>query len=264
MSTQEPVLLRELRGTVMIAFLNRPSKGNALNRPLIEALDALAGELETEGNGTGGIRVLVVTGRGAKAFCAGADVSELDGIDHDAAYAQMRRGQLALDRLERLPIPVIAAVNGFALGGGLELAMAADLRVAGPGSALGQPEITLGNLPGWGGTQRLPRLVGVARATEMILTGELLSAAKALEWGLVNTVAEDPLTAATQLAERIAERNPVAVRGAKRAIRVGLEEGTARGLVSEAEAVALCCQTDYQRRAVHDFLHRKRSQKGSK
>ena len=260
MSTQEPVLVREHRGAVLIASLNRPAKGNALNRPLIEALDALARDLEQDGSGT---RALVITGRGAKAFSAGADVSELDGIEHDAAYEQMRRGQLALDRIERLPIPVIAAINGFALGGGLELAMAADLRIAAAGSALGQPEINLGNLPGWGGTQRLPRLIGVARATELILTGDLLPAAKALEWGLVNAVADDALAAGAELAERIAKRNPVAVSGAKRAIRVGIEEGTAQGLLSEAAAVALCCQTDQQRRAVHDFLHRKKSEKGT-
>ena len=262
MSTQEPVLVRERRGAVMIASLNRPTKGNALNRAVIEALDALAADLALDGNGTTEVRVLVITGRGSKAFCAGADITELDGIEHDAAYAQMRRGQLALDRIERLPIPVIAAINGFALGGGLELAMAADLRVATTGSALGQPEINLGNLPGWGGTQRLPRLVGRSRATEMILTGDLLPAAKALEWGLVNAVTDDALSAATQLAERIAERNPVAVRGAKQAIRTGLEEGMTQGLLAEAEAVALCCQTDHQRRAVHDFLHRKSSEKG--
>ena len=260
MSTQEPVLVREHRGAVLIASLNRPAKGNALNRPLIEALDALARDLEQDGSGT---RALVITGRGAKAFSAGADVSELDGIEHDAAYEQMRRGQLALDRIERLPIPVIAAINGFALGGGLELAMAADLRIAAAGSALGQPEINLGNLPGWGGTQRLPRLIGVARATEMILTGELLPAARALEWGLVNAVTDDALAAALQLADEIAGRNSVAVRGAKRAIRVGMEEGIAAGLLIEAEAVALCCQTDHQRRAVHNFLHRKQSEKGS-
>jgi enoyl-CoA hydratase len=206
----------------------------------------------------------VVTGRGAKAFCAGADVTELDGIDAETAFEQMRRGQSALDRIERLPIPVIAAVNGFALGGGLELAMAADLRIAANGSKLGQPEISLGNLPGWGGTQRLPRLVGRARATELILTGELVPAQKALEWGLVNSVADDALAAATELAERLAERNPVAVRGAKRAIRVGLEEGMPEGLVVEAEAVAACCETEHQRRAVREFLDRKTSREGTR
>lgn len=259
MTPDQQILVRQRRGAVMTAFLNRPTKGNALNRSLITALDRLASDLERPTEETAGVRVLVLTGQGPKAFCAGADVSELDGIDHDTAYEQMRRGQQAFDRIERLEIPVIAAINGFALGGGLELAMAADLRVAATGSALGQPEITLGNLPGWGGTQRLPRLVGIGRATEMILTGDLVPAHRALAWGLVNLVADDALVTATELAERIAHRSPTAVRGAKLAIRAGVENGIQEGLLVEAQAVAACCETDDQRRAVHDFLHRKRT-----
>ncbi|HSF27396.1 MAG TPA: enoyl-CoA hydratase-related protein [Actinomycetes bacterium] len=260
MST-EPVLVTERVGTdgrVLVATLNRPTKGNALNRPLIEALDALAAEVEATCHDAEGPRALVLTGAGAKAFSAGADVHELDGIDGPSAREQMRRGQLAFGRLERLPVVVIAAVNGFALGGGLELAMAADLRVAAPTARLGQPEITLENLPGWGGTQRLPRLVGRGVATELILTGELISAERALALGLVNRVADDALAAAVALADQIAARNPVAVAGAKRSIRVGLEAGVAAGLEVEADAVAACCETAEQRAAVHAFLHRKR------
>lgn len=258
MTTEEPVLLVSRHDAIVIATLNRPAKGNALNRALIDALDELAVEIETTWPDADGPRALIVTGAGAKAFSAGADVTELDGIDAPAARAQMRRGQLLFDRIERLPVVVIAAVSGFALGGGLELAMATDVRIAVPSAKFGQPEITLGNLPGWGGTQRLPRLVGRGRAAEMILTADLITAARAHEWGLVNQIADDAVAAATELAGRIAARNPVAVRGAKRAIQTGLDDGVAAGLVVEADEVARCCETDVQRAAVHAFLHRKK------
>lgn len=252
--TGEPVLLQRLEGRVLIATLNRPAKGNALNQPLIDALDKLAGELEADPERVG---ALVLTGAGSKAFSAGADVTELDGIDGPAAKAQMLRGQAVFNRIERLPIVVIVALNGLAFGGGLELAMAADLRVAAPTAKLGQPEITLGNLPGWGGTQRLPRLIGRALATELILTGDQIDADRALALGLVNHVAADPLAAAVALAERIAARSPVAVQGAKHAIRVGLDEGPAAGFLAEAAAVGDCCETDEQKQAVRAFLDRK-------
>ena len=257
MTDTEPVLIQERLGDVLVATLNRPTKGNALNQPLLAALARLADEVEAGAQQTQGPRALVLTGAGTKAFSAGADVSELDGIDADTAREQMLRGQCTFDRIERLPVVVIAAVNGFALGGGLELAMAADVRVAATGARLGQPEITLGNLPGWGGTQRLPRLVGRGRATEMILTGDLVSAQRAYELGLVNIVSDDAREAALAMAERIAGWNPVAVRGAKRAIRVGLEEGVARGSLVEADCVAECCETAEQRAAVQAFLHRR-------
>jgi enoyl-CoA hydratase len=255
---EEPVLLIVRRGAVVIATLNRPAKGNALNQALIDGLDELAKEIEKTWPDADGPRALVVTGAGAKSFSAGADVTELDGIDAPTARAQMRRGQRVFDQLERLPVVVIAAVNGLALGGGLELAMAADVRIAVPDAKFGQPEITLGNLPGWGGTQRLPRLVGRGRATEMILTADLITAHRAYELGLVNSLADDALAAATEFAERIAARNPAAVRGAKRAIQTGFDDGIEAGLVVEADEVARCCETEVQRAAVRAFLHRKK------
>ena len=251
--TDSDVLLREQRGRVAVVTLNRPGKGNALNHELIDALDTLAGELADDGQ-TG---ALVLVGAGERAFSAGADVSELDGLDREAARQQMRRGQSVFDRLEQLPVAVIAAINGFALGGGLELAMAADIRLAAPSARLGQPEITLANLPGWGGTQRLVRLVGRGIATELILTGDLIDADRAHAIGLVNHVVTDPLAASIELATRIAERSPVAVRGAKHAIAVGLRDGIEAGLVAEADAVADCCTTEEQRAAVRAFLDRR-------
>lgn len=248
-------LLTEAHGRVLVATLNRPAKANALDQHLITALDDLAARVRADEARTWG--ALVLTGAGAKAFSAGADISELDGISGSAARQQMRRGQAVFGRLEELPVVVIAAVNGVALGGGLELAMAADIRIAAPAARLGQPEITLGNLPGWGGTQRLPRLVGRGAATELILTGDLISAEQARALGLVDHVADDPLRSAIELAARIAAHSPTAVRGAKTAIRVGLEEGMAAGLAAEADAVGDCCETDAQHQAVRAFLGRR-------
>ncbi len=250
------VLLLEQRDRIWVATLNRPEKGNALNRELLDALDRLADVVDAAADDSRP-RVLVITGAGTKAFSAGADINELDGIDGSTARTQMERGQRVFDRLERLPAIVIAAVNGFALGGGCELAMAADIRVAASTARLGQPEITLENLPGWGGTQRLPRLVGPARAIELIVTGQQVTAERAEQIGLVNHVVDDCVAASLALGESIAGRSGTALAGAKRAIRVGREEGVARGLAVEAQAVAECCETAEQRRAVGMFLHRR-------
>lgn len=250
-------LLREHRdGAVLIATLNRPDKGNALNLALLAALDDLAARLEDPAAVADGIRALVITGAGGRAFSAGADIADLDGLTRSAARAQMRRGQEVFNRIERLPVAVLAAINGFALGGGLELAMSADIRFAAPEARLGQPEITLANVPGWGGTQRLPRLIGRGRALELILTGEPVDAARAYEIGLVNQLAADCLDAAVACAQRIAAHSPAAVAGAKHAVRVGLDEGMTAGLRAEADAVAACCDTEAQHAAVQAFLHR--------
>lgn len=249
-------LVTAAHGRVLVAKLNRPAKANALDHGLLTALDQLAARLEADNAATWG--ALVLTGAGGRAFSAGADISELNGIGGGAARLQMQRGQAIFGRLERLPIVVIAAIDGVALGGGLELAMAADIRIASPTARLGQPEITLANLPGWGGTQRLPRLVGRGVATELILTGDLIDADRAHALGLVNQITADPLSSAIDLGTRICDRSPVAVRGAKAAIRTGLDEGMAAGLAAEADAVADCCETEAQRRAVQAFLHRDR------
>ena len=257
----DDLLLRERRGPVLVATINRPDKGNALSRPVLAALDALVDDL-TAAEATQAsdrARALVLTGAGEKAFSAGADITELDGITGSGAREQMRLGQAIFDRIEQLPLLVVAAVNGVAFGGGLELAMAADMRIAAPGARLAQPEITLGNLPGWGGTQRLPRLIGRGRATELILSGEPVDAGSAAAMGLVNRVAEDCLGEAVRFATGVAARNPAAVRGAKLAIHIGLTAGPAAGLLVEADAVAECCQTPEQRAAVQAFLNRRRS-----
>ena len=249
-------LIKELHGQILIATLNRPDKGNSINQEMMTGLDELCSQLEET---TSELRVLIITGAGSKSFCAGADVSELAGLSRTAAREQMVRGQRVFERIEHLQMPVIAALNGFALGGGLELAMAADIRVAAEAVMLGQPEITLANLPGWGGTQRLPRLVGRGLASELILMGGMIDSKRALSMGLVNHVVEDALVFALDLGAHLATMSPTAVRGAKSAIRIGLEEGIERGSEAEADAVADCCETDEQHQAVERFLNRKKS-----
>ncbi|MGH9104379.1 MAG: enoyl-CoA hydratase/isomerase family protein [Acidimicrobiales bacterium] len=250
-----PVLARAKEGPVVIATLNRPAKANAVNREVLSALEDLAAEIEADWR-SGRSRALVLAGAGTKAFSAGADIAELAGLDREAAHRQMRRGQAVFGRLEQLPVAVVAAIDGYALGGGLELAMAADLRVATPRSRFGQPEINLANLPGWGGTQRLPRLVGLGRAKELVLSGELIGAQRAYEIGLVNQLADDALQSALRLASTLAARSPAAVAGAKRSLHIGLSAGFDAGLAAEAEAAAGCCQTEAQRAAVRAFLGR--------
>ncbi|WP_173035010.1 enoyl-CoA hydratase/isomerase family protein [Phytohabitans flavus] len=242
-------------GSILLVTLQRPERANALSDELIGAIGDQIDEIERDTE----TRAVVVTGAGTTAFCAGADVRELVDLDEAAARAKMLHGQRVFRRLELLPLPVIAAVNGHALGGGLELAMACDLRIAARSARFGQPEIRLANVPGWGGTQRLPRLVGLGRATEMIFTGDLLSAEEACRIGLVNrVVADEQVTSeALALAERLAAYSTVALAGAKHAIHVGLDEGMTAGELAEAHAVATCCQTAAQRKAVTDFLNRR-------
>ncbi len=254
-------VLQERHGSVLVVTLNRPRKGNSLNQAVIAALDEVADHVECNAFEPGGPRALVLAGAGGRGFSAGADVHDLNGVDAARAREQMRRGQRVFDRIEHLPVLVVAAVSGYALGGGLELAMAADLRIAAPDAIFGQPEITLENLPGWGGTQRLPRLVGLGRATELILTGATIDASRALEIGLVNRIATDPLAASIKLAAGVAARSAMAVMGAKRAIHAGLDGGMRVGLEVEADAVAACCETAEQRAAVRAFLDHKRREK---
>jgi enoyl-CoA hydratase len=259
----DELVLRERAGAVEVVTINRPQKGNALSVAVLHGLEQVAADIETRYGEDDCPHAVVITGAGDRAFSAGADITELDGISVHAARAQMRLGQRIFDRIEALPLPVIAALNGHALGGGLELAMACDIRVAARTSSLGQPEITLANLPGWGGTQRLPRIVGRGVATEMILLGEAVTAERAYELRLVNRVVDDALGAAIELAQQVATRSPTAVRGAKRAIAIGLQAGLSEGLAVEADAVGVCCGTKEQHDAVNGFLKRPREGGGA-
>lgn len=241
------------------AQLNRPEKGNALSVALLEALDQFSQELHEVNGRFAEAKTVVLSGGGGRAFSAGADISSLAGLSASEATSHMLWGQEVFHRIECAPQVVIAAIDGVAFGGGLELAMACDLRVATPTSRLGQPEITLANLPGWAGTQRLPRIVGEGRALQMILTGKPIDASTGLAWGLLNEVGEDAVVTAESLAETVESYSRTALALAKDAVYVGERHGTVHGSLTEARHVGTCCTTPEQREAVQAFLDRKRS-----
>jgi enoyl-CoA hydratase len=247
-------LKTELESGILLATLNRPEALNALNRGLLSEINELINRVESDKE----VRVLVFTGAGPKAFCAGADISELNGLSENQAYEFMRFGQLIFNRIGELQKPVIAAVNGYALGGGCELALACDIRFASSSAKVGQPEIKLANIPGWGGTQRLPRIVGMAKAKELIFSGELITSAEALQCGLVNRVypPEELVLQTIEYAKIVASRSAFALGRAKEVIQAGLEHGLKFGLEAEARAVGQCCTTDEQHEAVNNFLNK--------
>ena len=205
------------------------------------------------------IRAVVLTGAGSRAFAAGADVKAMATMSRDEGMAFGRLGQQVALAIENLPQPVIAAVNGYALGGGCEIALACDIRIASENAVFAQPEVTLGIPPGWGGSQRLPRLIGPGRAAEMILTGRRVGADEALTWGLVNAVypSDQLLPEASKLARLIASNSPIAVRGAKTLMRQAFVGDPARGLEREAEAFANSFETADQREGMAAFLEKR-------
>jgi enoyl-CoA hydratase len=248
-------ILFETDGPVATLSVNRPEVRNAADSATVEEIDAGLALVEADP----GLRVLIVTGTGDKAFVAGADVKELVARDAVTGRLHTRRRQQVLDRLEQLEIPSIAAINGWAMGFGLELAMACTLRLAAETAKLGQPEIKLGIIPGAGGTQRLPRLVGTARALELILTGEPIEARAALGMGLVNRVV--PLGElrgeARKLADTLASRPKLAVQYAKEAVLRGIQGSLAEGLAHESYLHALACGTRDKQEGVAAFLEKR-------
>ena len=253
--TGEPVRV-ETRDGVRTLTVDRPEKLNALNTAVLEALGARVAEAEADAT----LRCLILTGAGEKAFIAGADIGELARLTPLAGREQARRGQALLDRLENLPIPSIAAINGYAYGGGLELALACTMRVASENAKMGLPETSLGILPGYGGTQRLTRLLGKARAAELILTAEKgTTAAEAWRLGLVNRVvpAGQALAASMDLALAIAKNGPVACRYALEAIRRGGEMPLPEGFAYEATLFGLCASTEDMKEGMTAFLEKR-------
>jgi enoyl-CoA hydratase len=236
--------------------VNRPKVLNALNRKTLDELERAFYEFENDPE----IRVFIITGSGEKAFIAGADINELELLSPVEALQLMNYGQRVFGILEQITTPSIAAVNGYALGGGCELAMACDLRVASSSAKFGQPEIKLGNIPGWGGIQRLLRYIGVVKAKELVYTGKFITADEALRIGLVNKVvpAEELLKEARELAQEIADRAPVAVKIAKTIFDKGTDTNLLTGLLLEAFGVALCCSTHDQKEAVRAFLEKRK------
>ncbi len=245
-------LLFERDGALAIVTLNRPAVRNALNGALLVDLDCALDALASDA----AVRAVILTGAGEKAFVAGADINEVAALTSAQGQEFARRGQRLFDRIEHLGKPVIAAINGVALGGGCELAMACTLRVAADSARLGQPEINLGIIPGYAGTQRLPRLVGKGRALEMLLTGDMVTAARAYEMGLVNQVvpAADLMPAARKMAEVLAARAPIATRYILEAVNHGLDMPLAQGQSLEAALFGAIASTADTKEGTQAFL----------
>ena len=253
--TDSPITLSDQAGIRRIT-VNRPDKLNALNAATLNALFA-AFEAAAEDAGT---RVVVLTGAGQKAFVAGADIAEMAELRATQGRDFSLRGQRLMRRIETLPKPVIAMVNGFALGGGLELAMACHLRIASDTAKLGQPEINLGLIPGFGGTQRLLRLAGRAATLELCLLGAPIDAARALQLGIVHrVVAADDLEAETlKVAEQLARSAPLALRGMLDAVNTGGECAIEEGLQYESAQFGLMFSTDDMHEGTRAFLERRK------
>jgi enoyl-CoA hydratase len=246
----------ETQDGIRTVTVDRPEKLNALNAEVVEALRAAFAAAAGEPD----LRCLIVTGAGEKAFIAGADIGELAKLTPVGGREHALRGQAVIQALETLPIPTIAAINGYAYGGGLELAMACCLRVASENAKMGLPETSLGILPGYGGTQRLSRLVGASRAMELVLTAEKgVTAAEAYRIGLVNRVvpAGQALSGARELALRISANGPVACRYALEAIRRGAEMPMPEGLAFEATLFGLCAATEDMKEGMAAFLEKR-------
>ena len=249
-------LLLARDGAVAILTINRP-KVNALNGRTLAELRTAFEALQADDS----VRAIVLTGGGDKAFVAGADINELAVLTPAQGKEHARDGQRVFDLIEHLGKPVIAAVNGFALGGGCELAMACTLRVAADTAVLGQPEINLGIIPGYAGSQRLPRLVGKGRALEMLLTGDHISAARAYEMGLVNKVvpAAELIAAATALAQTLAAKAPIAVRYIIEAVNHGLDMPLAQGQFLETSLFGAIASTDDTKEGTSAFLEKRKA-----
>lgn len=247
----ENLILEKNEGVAKIT-INRPAVMNALNRATLDEIVAAFGEVGSAPE----VRVVILTGAGEKAFIAGADINELAHLSPLEARAFARKGQHACHTIAWLGKPVIAAVNGFALGGGCEVALACHIRVGSAKAKLGQPEVLLGAIPGWGGTQRLPRIVGLGRGLEMLLSGDPIGADEAHRIGLLNRVVppEDLMKACEELAAKIASRAPLAVRLAMDAAQRGLDGPMTAGLLLEADAFGLAASTADWREGTEAFL----------
>lgn len=245
---------RSLRPGVLLLTLNRPERHNALSKPLLEALDAATAEAAADP----AVHCIVLTGAGERAFSAGADIKEQTGFTPEKAHAHMRWGQDLFTRIEQLGKPTIAAINGFALGGGLELALACDLRIASESAQIGLPEVTLASLPGWGGTQRLPRLVGLSSALLVALTGARLAARRAQALGIVQDVhAQDSfMREVLDLAGLIASHPLESLQAIKQVMRHALTDEPAAGMRREARAVADLWGSPAQKQAQEKFFSR--------
>jgi len=248
-------ILLEKKNSIAYVTVNRPKVLNALNMATMEELRAAFTDIKSDP----AIRVAILTGSGEKSFIAGADIGELAKHDVVNAKEYTHRGQSVLDLIENLGKPVIACIHGFALGGGCEIAMACTMRLASQNAKLGQPEVQLGILPGYGGTQRLPRLVGKGIAMQLVLTGEMISAEEAHRIGLVNevTAPADLIPRAEAIAQKIIANAPLAIQYAMEAVNRGLELTLPDALYLEATLFAVCCATEDKKEGTAAFLEKR-------
>ena len=249
------LVLVEKQDRIAWVTLNRPEKMNALNNALLAELEGVIANLEHDAE----VGVVVLTGAGEKAFVAGADISELKDLDSASAREQALKGQAVFNRIAAMPKPVIAAVNGFALGGGCELALSAHIRVASENARFGLPEVSLGIIPGYGGTQRLPRLVGAGIGLDLILSGEMIPAADALRMGLVSRVfpQADLKAGVEKLAKTILSRGPLALTRAISAVQQGLDMPLEQGLQFEAALFGLLAASQDMKEGMGAFLEKR-------
>lgn len=241
---------------IAVVTINRPKVLNALDNLTLKELDQLCDELAHNE----AIKVVIITGSGDKAFAAGADIAQMLSLSAVESRKFSKDGQAAFNKLENLPQPVLAAINGFALGGGCELAMACDIRLASSKAKFGQPEVSLGITAGFGGTQRLARLVGKGRAMELLYTGEIIDAQEAYRIGLVNKIAAPKklMDAALAMAEKIMSCSPIAVQLSKAAVNEGMDADLQTGIAYEAEAFAVCFSTYDQKEGMAAFQEKRR------
>lgn len=250
-------ILVEKNQAIATVTINRPSKLNALNKQTIEELHNAFKQLESDKE----VRAIIITGSGEKAFVAGADISEFASFNVSEGSELAKKGQeLLFNFVENLQIPVIAAVNGFALGGGLELAMASHIRIASDNAKMGLPEVTLGVIPGYGGTQRLPQLIGKGRANELIMTAQMIDATTALSYGLVNHVVPqaDLLSKAMEIAEKIAKNSPTAITQAIKAVNANYTDGV-NGFDVEIDRFGFCFGTEDFKEGTTAFLEKRKA-----
>jgi enoyl-CoA hydratase len=251
-------LLLERDGGVAIVTVNRPKVLNALNSQTIDEIDRVMRAMEADAD----VRAVVITGAGDKAFIAGADINELATLSPAQGKAHARRGQAVLDLIEQLGKPVVAAINGFALGGGCELAMACTIRIGADTARLGQPEIKLGIIPGYGGSQRLPRLIGRGLALEMLLSGEMVSAQRAYEMGLLNRVVPgaELMSEARKVAAALAFKAPIATQYIIELVGRGLDMPLQQGQALEAALFGTVASTEDAREGTSAFLQKRKAE----
>ena len=245
----------EQEGFVGVVTINRPKALNALNSGVLEELEATFDQVDLETT-----RVIILTGAGTKSFVAGADIAEMSTLTKEEGESFGKKGNDVFRKIETFPLPVIAAVNGFALGGGCEISMSCDIRICSENAVFGQPEVGLGITPGFGGTQRLARIIGVGKAKEMIYSASNIKAEEAYRIGLVNAVysQEELMDMAKKLANKIARNAPIAVRACKSAMNEGLDVDMDKAIVVEEKAFGSCFETEDQVEGMKAFLEKRK------